>query len=110
MPSSRRRRRERAHGALRRDGARRALRLHPDRAGSPEATVEQFYERAVVEKPTQESGSLADEYIRNFTQQEPIPGHRYEYALHRRFLPEITVARSTPWRRTGCRIATASSW
>jgi zinc protease len=38
------------------------------------------------------SVSLADEYIRNFTQQEPIPGIAYENATHQRFLPEITLA------------------
>ena len=38
------------------------------------------------------SGSLADEYIRNFMQQEPIPGIAYENGLVQRFLPEITIA------------------
>ena len=38
------------------------------------------------------SASLADEYIRNFMQQEPIPGIDYEHGLHQRFLPEITLA------------------
>ena len=56
------------------------------------ANTEQFYERALTERVSQESASLADEYIRNFTQQEPIPGIAYEYALHRRFLPDITLA------------------
>ena len=36
--------------------------------------------------------SLADEFIRNFMQQEPIPGIAYEYGLVQRFLPEITLA------------------
>jgi zinc protease len=38
------------------------------------------------------SGSLADEFIRNFMQQEPIPGIAYENGLVQRFLPEITLA------------------
>ena len=38
------------------------------------------------------SVSLADEYIRNFMQQEPIPGIAYENGLVQRFLPEITLA------------------
>ena len=38
------------------------------------------------------SQSLADEYIRNFMQQEPIPGIAYENGLVQRFLPEITLA------------------
>ena len=38
------------------------------------------------------SQALADEYIRNFMQAEPIPGIPYEYALHQRFVPAITLA------------------
>ena len=49
-------------------------------------------ERAVTEKENQPSASLADEYTRNFTSEEPIPGIEYEYALYQRFLPEITLA------------------
>jgi zinc protease len=37
------------------------------------------------------SVSLADEFIRNFMQQEPIPGIAYENGLVQRFLPEITI-------------------
>ncbi len=50
-----------------------------------------FLERATVEEATWESDSLADEYIRNFLQKEPIPGIQYEYGLHQRFVPEITL-------------------
>jgi zinc protease len=49
-------------------------------------------ERAVAEKENQPSAPLADEYTRNFTAQEPIPGIEYEAALHARFLPEVTLA------------------
>jgi zinc protease len=49
-------------------------------------------ERAVAEKENQPSAPLADEYTRNFTDKEPIPGIEYEAALHARFLPEITLA------------------
>jgi zinc protease len=49
-------------------------------------------ERAVVEKDKSPSGPLADEFIRNFIQEEPIPGIVYEYGLNQRFLPEITLA------------------
>ena len=49
-------------------------------------------ERAVTEKENQPSSPLADEYTRNFTDQEPIPGIEYEAALHARFLPEIALA------------------
>jgi zinc protease len=50
------------------------------------------FERAIAEKNNQESDSFADEYVRNFTDREPIPGIDYEAALHERFLPEITLA------------------
>jgi zinc protease len=56
------------------------------------ANMRLFLERASVEEATWESGRLADEYARNFLQQEPIPGIGYEYALHQRFVPEITLA------------------
>ena len=49
-------------------------------------------ERAVTEKDNTPSDSLADEYTRNFTTKEPIPGIEYEAALYTRFLPEITLA------------------
>jgi len=49
-------------------------------------------ERAVIEKDKSPSGPLADEFIRNFIEDEPIPGIVYEYGLNQRFLPEITLA------------------
>ena len=49
------------------------------------------YERLLVEKDTRDSAILAAEYIRNFTTDETIPGIANEYALHQRFLPEITL-------------------
>jgi zinc protease len=49
-------------------------------------------ERAVAEKDKQPSGQLADEYVRNFTTGESIPGIVYEQGLYQRFLPEITLA------------------
>jgi zinc protease len=51
-----------------------------------------LYENAFAERDKEESADLAAEYIRSFTQQEPIPGITYEYGLVRRFVPEITVA------------------
>ena len=51
-----------------------------------------FIERAVTEKENQESGSFAAEYIRNFLEQEPIPGIVYENDLYHRFVPAITLA------------------
>jgi zinc protease len=52
----------------------------------------QTFEQLAASKDEHTSGSLADEYIRNFMQQEPIPGIAYENGLVRRFLPEITLA------------------
>jgi zinc protease len=49
-------------------------------------------EREMIDEGAHTSKALADEYIRNFTQLEPIPGIPYEYALHQRFVPAITLA------------------
>ena len=46
----------------------------------------------MIEKDKSASGPLADEFVRNFIQAEPIPGIVYEYGLNQRFLPEITLA------------------
>ena len=54
--------------------------------------TQRFLERAMVEEATWQSDRLADEYARNFLQKEPIPGIGYEFALHQRFFPEITLA------------------
>ena len=50
------------------------------------------YERLVVEDQNRQSGSRADEYIRNFLTNETLPGAELEQALHQRFLPQITLA------------------
>ncbi len=55
-------------------------------------TMLKIFEQLAGSKDEHTSESLADEFIRNFMQQEPIPGIAYEYALVRRFLPEITLA------------------
>ncbi|HEX5109661.1 MAG TPA: insulinase family protein [Vicinamibacterales bacterium] len=49
-------------------------------------------ERAMVDEEAHTSDLLADEYIRNFNEMEPIPGIPYEYALYQRFIPTITLA------------------
>jgi zinc protease len=49
------------------------------------------YERNAAEKANRLSGSRADEYIRNFLQGETLPTSDDEYALHKRFLPEVTL-------------------
>ena len=49
-------------------------------------------ERALVERDKSPSGPLAEEFIRAFIEDEPIPGIVYEFGLNQRFLPEITLA------------------
>src|SRR6185295_3834515 len=50
------------------------------------------FEQLAASNDEHPSDSLADEFIRNFMQQEPIPGIAYENGLVQRFLPEITLA------------------
>jgi zinc protease len=50
------------------------------------------YERIVAEQDARESSDRAAEYIRNLLQQEPLPTVADEYELHKRFLPQITLA------------------
>jgi zinc protease len=46
-------------------------------------------ERINAERDTQDSAGFAGEYIRNFLEDEPIPGITYEYELFKRFVPAI---------------------
>jgi len=50
------------------------------------------YERLALEKENTFSAMRAAEYIRNFLLGETLPSPDDEYALHQRFLPEITLA------------------
>jgi zinc protease len=50
------------------------------------------YERLVMEKENAVAGAKAAEYIRNFLVGETLPSADDEYALHQRFIPEITLA------------------
>lgn len=43
------------------------------------------------EKDKQKSAVLAAEYIRHFTDDEPVPGLDYEYAIYRAFIPKISL-------------------
>lgn len=49
------------------------------------------YERAWNNRDKNESGSYADEYIRNFTDEESIPGIDAEFTLVKNVLPQITL-------------------
>jgi zinc protease len=59
------------------------------------------YERSVTESPDRESASRADEYTRNFLQDEALPTIWQELAFHRRFVPGLTLdevnALTTDW-------------
>jgi len=56
------------------------------------ANILRSYERSVAEKENRQSDSHADEYVRNFLINESLPGADLEYALHQRFLSQITLA------------------
>ena len=60
-------------------------------ARAKEATMLGF-ERVVTESPDRESASRADEYTRNFLEDEALPTIWQELAFHRRFLPGVTLA------------------
>ena len=50
------------------------------------------YERAYKERGTSESAGLANEYVRHFLQQEPIPGIEFEYRIASTYVPTVTAA------------------
>jgi zinc protease len=50
-----------------------------------------FYERAYKERNTSESPDYAEEYVRAFLEQEPIPGIEFEYKIAATFVPTITL-------------------
>ena len=50
-----------------------------------------YIEKAYNERDKTESSTLADEYIRNFLTDEPIPGIKYEYNLQKKYLPGIKL-------------------
>jgi zinc protease len=56
------------------------------------ASVLRSYERLAIEKDNAPSAIRASEYVRNFLVNETLPSADDEYALHQRFLPEITLA------------------
>ncbi len=50
-----------------------------------------FYEQAYRERDKTESESYASEYMRNFLEDEPVPGIEFEYEFALRTLPGITL-------------------
>jgi zinc protease len=82
-----------------------------DRQG---ASLQRILENAAVEKNKSPSGPLADEFIRNFLQGEPIPGIVYEYALEpalpaRDHARRIECALAKEWAPDRNRIVTVSA-
>ncbi len=49
-------------------------------------------EKAFTERDKTESDSYADEFIRNYLTEEPIPGIAFEYQLYQMFVPQITLS------------------
>jgi len=56
------------------------------------ASILRNYERQALEKENALSSTKAAEYVRNFLTGETLPSADDEYALHQRFVPEITLA------------------
>jgi len=54
-------------------------------------SVLQNYQRLAAEKENRLSASRADECVLNFVAEETLPSAEDEYALHQRFVPEITL-------------------
>jgi zinc protease len=50
-----------------------------------------MYDQIAKEADKNNSGSLVEEYIRNFIDEEPLPGPLTENALAQQFIPEITI-------------------
>jgi zinc protease len=71
------------------------------------------YELLYAEKDTRPSATLADEYVRNFTLNETLPGIALEYALHQRFLAEISLAEvnktAKGWTGRGSRVVVVTA-
>ena len=55
------------------------------------ADMLRFYERALVERDTEDSGEFAEEFTRSFLEGEPIPGIEFEHELQSHFLPGIAL-------------------
>ncbi len=53
------------------------------------------YERAFKERGTAESPGLANEYVRHFLEQEPIPGIEFEYRIASTYVPTVTAAEAS---------------
>jgi zinc protease len=50
-----------------------------------------YYEQAYNERDKSQSRNYADEYIRNFLDDEPIPGIEFEYEFAKKYLDQISL-------------------
>ncbi len=77
------------------------------------ASVLRGVQQALAEKDKRQSGALADEYVRNFTQAEPFPGLQNEVAITARVLPGISLAEvnglAREWMPEGNRVVLVSA-
>jgi zinc protease len=62
-----------------------------DELNRAKAALIASYERAYKERGTTESPSLANEYVRHFLEQEPIPGIEFEYKVASAYVPSVTA-------------------
>jgi zinc protease len=71
-----------------------------------------YFERAVVQRETEDTTALAEEFTRAFLEGEPTPGIQVEYDLHKQFMPEITLeetnALAREWMTARNRVITVS--
>lgn len=58
------------------------------------AQVMSNIERTYNNRDKTESDVLVDEYVRNFLEQEPMPGIAWEYEDTKKFLPSVTLAQT----------------
>ena len=58
------------------------------------------YERSYNERDTTESSRLANELVRHFIENEPVPGIEHEFALAERYVPAVTPAEITELARS----------
>ena len=62
-----------------------------DELNRAKAALLAAYERAYRERSTSESSTYANEYVRHFLEQEPIPGMEVEYKIAATYLPGVTA-------------------
>jgi len=71
-----------------------------------------YFERAVVQRETEDTSALAEEFTRAFLEGEPTPGIQVEYDLHKQFMPGITLeetnALAREWMTPRDRVITVS--